>query len=43
MKLLGGIVKGLADIIPDQGNPELKVFKAQNELEDLAAKENGKI
>jgi len=41
MGLLGGLVKGLADIIPDQGNPELKAFKAQNELKDLAEKENG--
>jgi ribosomal protein L40E len=41
MGLLGGIVKGLADIMPDQGNPELKAYKAQNELKDLSAKEDG--
>jgi hypothetical protein len=40
MGLLDGIVKGLADIIPAEGNPELKAYKAQNELNDLAAREN---
>ncbi|MDR1720242.1 MAG: zinc ribbon domain-containing protein [Dysgonamonadaceae bacterium] len=40
MGLLDGLVKGLADIIPDQGNPELKAYKAQNELKDLSEKEN---
>ncbi len=40
MGLLDGLVKGLADIIPEQGNPELKAYKAQNELKDLMAKEN---
>ncbi|MDR1884384.1 MAG: zinc-ribbon domain-containing protein [Prevotella sp.] len=40
MGLLDGLVKGLADIIPAEGNPELKVYKAQNELKDLVAKEN---
>jgi hypothetical protein len=39
MGLLDGIVKGLADIIPEQGNPELKAYKAQNELNNLTAKE----
>jgi ribosomal protein L40E len=40
MGLLDGIVKGLADIIPAEGNPELKAYKAQNELKDLSLKEN---
>jgi predicted RNA-binding Zn-ribbon protein involved in translation (DUF1610 family) len=40
MGLLDGLVKGLADIMPDQGNPELKAYKAQNELKDLAEKES---
>ena len=40
MGLLDGLVKGLANIIPEEGNPELKTFKAQNELKDLATKEN---
>jgi hypothetical protein len=40
MGLLDGLVKGLADIIPVEGNPELKAYKAQNELKDLATKEN---
>jgi ribosomal protein L40E len=40
MGFLDGIVKGLAEIVSDQGNPELKAYKAQNELKDLAAKEN---
>ena len=40
MGLLDGLVKGLADMMPEQGNPELKAFKAQNEMKDLAAKED---
>jgi ribosomal protein L40E len=40
MGLLDGLVKGLADIIPAEGNPELKAYKAQNELKDLTPKEN---
>jgi ribosomal protein L40E len=40
MGFLDGIVKGLADIIPAEGNPELQAYKAQNELKDLAVKEN---
>jgi ribosomal protein L40E len=40
MGFLDGIVKGLAEIVPDQGNPELKAYKAKNELDDIAAKEN---
>jgi len=40
MGFLDGLVKGIADIIPDQGNPELQAYKAQNELKDLAAKED---
>jgi ribosomal protein L40E len=40
MGILDGIVKGLAEIVPDQGNPELKAYKAKNELKDLDAKEN---
>jgi DNA repair exonuclease SbcCD ATPase subunit len=40
MGLFDGLVKGITDIIPDQGNPELKAYKAQNELKDLAEKEN---
>jgi hypothetical protein len=40
MGFLDGIVKSLAEIVPYQGNPELKAYKAQNELKDLAAKEN---
>ncbi|MDR1764173.1 MAG: zinc-ribbon domain-containing protein [Dysgonamonadaceae bacterium] len=40
MGFLDGLVKNIAEIIPDQGNPELQAYKAQNELKDLAAKED---
>ncbi|MDR2234094.1 MAG: zinc ribbon domain-containing protein [Tannerella sp.] len=40
MGLLDGLVKGLANIIPEEGNPELKTFKAQQELKEIATKED---
>jgi hypothetical protein len=40
MGFLDGLVKNLVDIVPEAGNPELKAYKAQNELKELAAKED---
>jgi predicted nucleic acid-binding Zn ribbon protein len=40
MGILDGLVKGLADMIPEEGKPELKAYKAQNELKELSAKED---
>jgi len=39
MGFLDGIVKGLADMMPEEGNPELKAYKAQSEMKEVAAKE----